>query len=270
MISATVSLVLFSLWTLIYFLGKYYAVDRYLPLNKTIDSVGSLPNILLLGYLCLVIVSQIIINVKNTGDLCNGQPQWTAAIMYTLLPIFFIFITLIALLKIFPGWKSPFSNTIGYLVVSLMGVGKSFGALNPCFDDEGNPIKCSQSKIIQKFTEDNSLIINEITPENFFSYFEELAKNKLIKEDYETVKDISGKSAFHEIWKYISIKNNIAEGLWYILTGMLVISTTYNTILDIKCYYSSSQIENQMNSFAEKQKEEKEEKGEEKTFAITD
>ena len=49
-----------------------------------------------------------------------------------------------------------------------------------------------------------------------------------------------------------------------------MISTTYNTILDIKCYYSSAQIENQMNSFAEKQKEEKEEKGEEKTFAITD
>ena len=151
-----------------------------------------------------------------------------------------------------------------------MGVGKSFGALNPCFDDEGKPTKCSQSKIIQKFAEDNSLIINEITPENFFSYFEELAKNNLIKKNYETVKDISGKSAFHEIWKYICIKNNIAEGLWYILTGILVISTTYNTILDIKCYYSSAQIENQMNSFAEKQKEEKEEKGEEKTFAITD
>jgi hypothetical protein len=267
MISAMLSLVLFSLWTLVYFLGKYYAVDRYLPLNN--NSVGSLPNILLLVYLFLVVISQIIINVLNTGDLCNGQPQWSAAIMYTLLPNFFIFVTLVMLLKIFPGWKSPFSNTIGYLVVSLMGVGKSFAALNPCFN-KGIPIECSQSKIIQKFAEDNSLIINEITPENFFSYFEELAKNKLIKADYKTVNDISGKSAFHQIWKYICIKNNIAEGLWYILTGMLVISTTYNTILDIKCYYTSSQIENQMNSFSENQKKEKEEKGEEKTFAITD
>ena len=58
-----------------------------------------------------------------------------------------------------PGWKAPFSNTLGYLIVWLAGVNNSFFKI---LKQDNN-----QNKLLQMVYKDPSTMINEITPENF-------------------------------------------------------------------------------------------------------
>ena len=58
-----------------------------------------------------------------------------------------------------PGWKAPFSNTLGYLIVWLSGVNNSFYKI---LKQDNN-----ENKLLQMVYKDPSIMINEITPENF-------------------------------------------------------------------------------------------------------
>ena len=230
--SASTSLAIFFASTMVYFIAKHLLID------KSMDDMSSMSTILTLGYLVIIIGSQIGINISNTAQLCNGTPQVVPAIMYTILPNFLIFGTLILLLSIFPGWRAPFSNTIGYMVVSLfMNVKDIFNSL---FDSKGN-------ELIDKICSDHSLVINEMTHINYDSFLSRMATDGLLKSNYKQL------PAYKELWSCISIKNNIADFLWYILTGTLVITTTYNALLDIKCSYSTKQNASNANKFEEQQ-----------------
>ena len=222
MITAAVSLACFLLLTLVYFVCRYYIVDRKFPPTTT---GGDNQTIIGLLYLALAITTQLVINIKNTTELCKGSPQVGTAVIYTLLPNFFMFGLILMLLSILPGWKEPFSNTIGYLVVKLQGVATTFSEL----------LASKGSKLIDKICEDHAIIINQITPDNFTTFLKKMAKDGLLEHNWE------GSSAETTLWQYVAIKNLIAEALWYILTGMLVISTTYNALLNIVCDISTQQ-----------------------------
>ena len=70
-------------------------------------------------YLAIMIGFQFSANYTNAKEKCGGTPQVGPAILYTILPNFIIFGGLMLCLLFFPGWKAPFSNTIGYLLVSM-------------------------------------------------------------------------------------------------------------------------------------------------------
>ena len=80
--SASTSLAIFFASTMVYFIAKHLLID------KSMDDMSSMSTILTLGYLVIIIGSQIGINISNTAQLCNGTPQVVPAIMYTILPIF--------------------------------------------------------------------------------------------------------------------------------------------------------------------------------------
>ena len=177
-------------------------------------------------------------NISNSAELCQGSPQVVPAFMYTLLPNFFIFGTLLLLLSVFPGWRAPFSNTIGYIVVDyFMKVSNDFNDL----------LVSKGSKLIEKICSDKSLIINEITPTNYDSFFQKMSKDKLLVSNYKS------HPAYNHIWKCLAVKDSIADCIWYLLTGVLVITTTYNSLLDIKCAYSDSENTANEAEFAEQQ-----------------
>ena len=68
-------------------------------------------------YLIIMILLQLSSNMANAKEKCGGTPQTIAAINYTIIPNLFIFGALLMVMMFFPGWKAPFSNTIGYLCV---------------------------------------------------------------------------------------------------------------------------------------------------------
>ena len=68
-----------------------------------------------------MIASQFIINISLTKELC-GESSYGNAFLYTFIPWVVIFGLLNIALMMFPGWKAPFSNTFGYLVVKAAGI----------------------------------------------------------------------------------------------------------------------------------------------------
>tara|TARA_B110000444_G_scaffold239248_1_gene253512 strand:- start:137 stop:883 length:747 start_codon:yes stop_codon:yes gene_type:complete len=231
--NATGSLAIFIPVTIVYFILKYYLID-----SKMSES-GTLSSIITIGYLIIIVGYQIGVNISQSSQLCNGTPQVLPAIMYTLLPNFLIFGTLILLLNMFPGWRAPFSNTIGFMVVSV------FMGMNGTFNDLLETKK--GSKLLEKICTDKSLIINEMTHANYDIFLSNLSKDGILNPKYTTL------DAYKDLWKYIAIKNNIADFIWYTLTGMLVIFTTSNALLDIRCSYTEKQSAANSDKFEESQ-----------------
>lgn len=249
MIDASFSIGLFGLVTSIYFLAKYFLVDRHTDPNSMWKQV------LGFGYITLVVGGQILINVLNSKELCSGVPQVGTAFLYTLIPNFFILGLIMMIMNVFPGWKAPFSNTFGYAIVWMFGVNT---ALIKLLKDE------SGSKLMQEILSNKALIINEMTRDNFKVFLSRMSKDKLLEKNYKTL------PAYKKLWRFVVIKDSIAEFIWIMLTGSLVISTIYNNLLDITCDIPSSVRKEASAKFEAQMKESEKDKKEEKLYPVYD
>ena len=101
-------LMLFSITTTIYYIIKY-------------NSEESTNTIYFCVYILFIILSQFFINLTVTKSIC-GSNQWETAFYVTIAPWGIIFGFLYIALQTFPSWLMPFSNTFGYLLVSLAGL----------------------------------------------------------------------------------------------------------------------------------------------------
>ena len=78
-------------------------------------------------YILTIIIGSYFINVAVSKAMCSSQSiQWGYVLLITLLPWVIVFVTLYGILYLFPGWIAPFSNTIGYFVIGLLGVEKTY------------------------------------------------------------------------------------------------------------------------------------------------
>ena len=71
-------------------------------------------------FLLIVICTQLSLNISYLIDKCKGSAGKNvgAAIIFTLVPWLLIFGVMMALISAFPGFKSVFSDVIGYFFVS--------------------------------------------------------------------------------------------------------------------------------------------------------
>ena len=251
MISAGFSIGIFGFLTITYFLTKFFFIDRKGPPVPS----GTGATILSLMYVVLVAGSQLFINVRNSAELCNDTPQIVTSFIYTLIPNFFILGLIMVLMKILPGWKSPFSNTIGYVVVYMLGVGGAFSDL----------LKSKKTgELIQKICDNQAIVINEITPFNFELFLNKMNKDKLLKSNYRS------KPAYHKLWEFVVLKDSIAEFMWIGLCGALVISTTFNALLEISCDIPTAQRKAASAKFEAQTAKSKSEESKPKLFTVQD
>ena len=118
MATGTPFLALFAFFSLtsIYIAVRWFTTDAYKVRNFTWVS-----KIVSVVYILLVLISQYYINLKHTKIIC-GTTQRSKALLFTVVPNVLMFGLIFGLLIILPGWKAPFSNTIGYTVIKTMGV----------------------------------------------------------------------------------------------------------------------------------------------------
>ena len=198
-------------------------------------------------YLVLTISIQVANTSKYMVDLC-GKANTDKAILYTLFPNVLIFGLLIAILIGFPGWKSPFANTLGYVAAKGSGIKDHFDTLLK--SEIGN-------ELIQKIKEDKTMIINEMTPGNYDAFIAKMYENNLLKISYDKLIELEGATnlkdprmqdyldAFSGLYKGVVIKDLVGEGLWYFLTGILVITMIKNSVAEMECEKSKSDMENE-------------------------
>jgi len=246
MISAAATLGFYTFITLIYFILKYLLVENFDVINTNQYPHG-LNTALSMIYYAFVFFAQYYINVKNTYIKCGVSQVFHAAI-YTFIPNVLIFGLLVTILDVFPGFLKPFSNTIGYFVVYwFFGISDTFNKML---------LSKNKSKYISQVYDNNSLMINEIItgPKgNIVDFVKHAAKpgqDQLFNPSY--------KKFLPDLFNLVVIKNLIAKFVWYILVGGLVISTSYNSIVNMECR-RDSETQKQLD-VADKKRQEKIEK----------
>ena len=113
-ISPATTMTYFTVVTIGAFILKYFMAKSYASRNQSIFGL-----VITIVYLAIILAIQLYVNYQNAKEKCGGTPQLVASINYTIIPNLFIFGTLLLILILMPGWKAPFSNTIGYLIVWL-------------------------------------------------------------------------------------------------------------------------------------------------------
>jgi hypothetical protein len=153
----------------------------------------------------------------------------------------------------FPGWKSPFSNTFGYLAARLGGIKDAFNAI--LTSDISN-------KALQAIYEDNSLMINEITPANFEDFWSKMQSSGMISAKVTP-------DAKDTLYKLVRMKDIVAEFVWYLLAGVLISSITFSYISNSKCKRSAEYMKQQHEEW-KKDADKPEKKKKEKVYYVRD
>ena len=215
--------------TAIYFTMKYMMPER--------------ATALFVIYFILILVSQFILNIYLAKQLCNSPSNVGTAAVATIVPWILIFGLLNLLLTMFPGWLAAFSNTIGYAVASLVGVSSLF---TEKLLNVGNPQSRDALKVIQNILNDPSTIINTLNDENVKYFWNKSVSPSvnLFKSDLKPIYDEKADNndpLFYELKKYIMLKNLVSYFIWYLLTGILITSISYNYMLTVPCVQTPKQ-----------------------------
>ena len=230
--------------TLIYFIlvSIGFLIFTVFTINKSRDIVSinnsKDSNVINFIYILFIIIGSYFLNVHNSRMICDQSIEWNYILIVTVMPWLIIFVLLYFILKLFPGWVSPFSNTIGYMFVSMLGV---TGTLEKLMAKDTNvEEKPDLVKAINTIKNNKSKFINQIdiNLSNFEAFISELRQTNII--------EYSGDSAENKdiitLYKLITIKHVIGKIVWYILAGILISSISYNYIIGISCEKSVDQI----------------------------
>lgn len=222
----TISLLFF------YYLARYIFCDRY-GVRKYGKKLAYIFGFIVVG---TILFQQFNTNLAATGDHCSGDVQLSNAITYTLAPNLIFGLTIFILLNKYPSWKSPFSNTIGYMIASIFGLRGTFNSMLKTSSNEG-------TDTINKIYKDPSMLINELQPDaptvirhdsSFDIELKRLAKANIFKEGWE-------KNA-KKLYNLVVIKDIVASFVWYSLTYALIIATSFNGIMNINCIRSEKTL----------------------------
>lgn len=204
----------FTLITTVYFPIKYYSRSK----------------LTLFVYLLLIILGCYSINLALSESIC-GSYQYSSAMIYTLFPWALIFGIMILMLQSFPGWLVPFSNTFGYFIAKTMGL---TALMRKIFKPSANSGEDkSLSYTLASIYNDPSILINEVSPDNFENFWKrmrQLMRPNVTAADKEALFDMV-------VFKYI-----VAEYIWYMLTGLLAASVSYNYVVGAQCRIPDSEV----------------------------
>lgn len=226
--------------SLVFLFIRFFFVETW----SKYGSSQMLSYVIFIVYTAFLITLQVSYSRNLMIDKCSypyNQINQFKLFTYILFPNLMIFMLMFAILKIFPGWKAPFSNTFGYFLAYTMGINKTFSELLTKKTEDPNI-----SKSIEQITENKSLMINQFTVDNFAETFDEFVKNKLFDVDgykytdntadfVKNINELEKKEAVEKLFSAVSAKDLVAEHIWYILTGCLVITIVKNTVGDLNC-----------------------------------
>lgn len=217
----------FFIATTIYSIVKYNISDNTNNQSMLISTIC---------YIIIIIVGEFIINMNLTTSKCKHQ-NWSLAFIITVVPWVLMFGIVILMLIIYPGWKAPFSNTFGYGIARLAGSKSVMEQLFPPNKDTsgtGNNSEIAQS--LAYIYTDQSILMNEVTVENFDNFWQKTEPIRDTTLSVEKMNDL--KSSFR---KLIQLKDIVAEYVWYMLTGSLVVAVGYNYLLTASCESTAKQ-----------------------------
>ena len=255
MASSYLNIITFLLVTLLYYLVLKPSLTLGQIANETqLKEYKTNNNIYLAVYVLLIIVVQFIVNASIITTTCGGSisENMGAAGLLTFIPWTLIFGVVVAIIIVYPGFKSAFSDVIGYFYVAgsannilteLLINPELEKALND--NTNANNIKPSSppeelvggknkkqlggstkqqlqeaADAIVKICGNNSILINQIVPSNFMDYWTTL--KPLRKEKYQNDNSPETIDIQNRLFELVVTRDNVGEAMWYIYTGILI------------------------------------------------
>lgn len=238
------SIASFILTTMLYYVipsvGKIAVSIKALSSVEEMETFKQESNVRLAIYLAVVIFTQFIINTTFVINACGGSSvsNYGSAFLLTFLPWIFIFGIMLIILIMYPGFKGAFADIIGYFFVSdkandalskilISDTGTNLllsGLTNET--DKSDLIRAAES--IVKMMGNKAIIINQITPLNFSNMWNMMQKlmKPTVFENEELKTDLLNIAV---------MRDNIGEAMWYLYTGILIISYTSFKITSTTC-----------------------------------
>ena len=241
------SLLFFIIITILYFavpsIGKpqLTLADLEMPENYYTKTMKSLA-----FYLGVVVVTQLFLNIGYLMAKCGGSLDKNigAAAVFTIIPWLLIFGVMLAVLVIFPGFKSAFSDVIGYYAVagsaneifSTILLGTDLNEMIEQTQDVNKKNELTKAaEAIIKICGNKSILINQMNSDNFLNVWD-ILKPLMVQGAYDNIELKS------QLLSLVALKENIGEALWYIYTAILISSIVYYNLATRGCVKSVDQI----------------------------
>ena len=287
-----INLIVFILTTILYFVSIKPEV-KY----DTLETPQSLKGLAI--YALIILLTQFGLNVSAIIEKCGGSASQNigVAALFTFLPWTLIFGIVLAVLIAFPGFKSAFSDVIGYFYISDKAH-ILFSEMLAIKGDVANKIESlptsektaasSTADALIKLCGNMGILINQIVPSNFNDYWqllqplmkpaEMLASQPLYQnfiktereKEQETAKEEEGMKTIQsvtpqtggqpntasdyyrdELLKLVVSRDNVGEFMWYLYTGILVMSIVQYYILSRGCVSDAATMEKNYQKFLE-------------------
>ena len=283
MASSYLNIVTFLLTTLFYYLAikPSFTYEMSIDQKKHKEYISN-SYMYLAIYFLLVVVIQFMVNASIISTTCGGSvtENMGAAGVFTFLPWTLIFGVLIVILTVYPGFKSAFSDVVGYFWVSS-SANKIITDLliNPDIQKkmDGDTVATPEQKeamqsaadAIIKICGNTAILINQIVPSNFDSYWNIL--KPLMKETYQTENEET-KKIKNDLFELVVTRDNVGESMWYMYTGLLLTSIVQLKITTRGCVNNPKTMEQNYQKYLDSEKEAQSQKelATSTTYTITD
>ena len=271
MANSYLNIVTFLLTTLFYYLAIKPSYTYEISIDPTKQKEYKSSSYMYLAiYLLLVMVIQFMVNASIISSTCGGNitENMGAAGVLTFLPWTLIFGVLIVILTVYPGFKSAFSDVIGYFWVSssankviteLLVDPKIQKKMNEDVTStpEQKEAMMTAADTIIKICGNTSVLINQIVPSNFQSYWNILTP--LLKPKYQTDNPDTEKIK-NELFEIVVTRDNIGESMWYMYTGLLLTSLVQLKMTTRGCVSNPKTMEENYQKFKDAEQKAKDQK----------
>jgi hypothetical protein len=282
MASSYLNIVTFLLTTLFYYLAIKPSFTYEISVDpKKFKEYTSSSYMYLAIYLLLVMVIQFMVNASIISSNCGGSitENMGAAGVFTFLPWTLIFGVVTLILTIFPGFKSAFSDVVGYYWISSsankvitellidQNIQKKIDSDATMTPEKKEAMQSAADAII-KICGNTSVLINQIVPTNFDSYWNILTP--LMKDKYKTPGPETDDMK-KELFELVVARDNVGEAMWYMYTGLLLTSLVQLKITTRGCVNNPKTMEQNYQKFlaAEQQAKQQQQLSTSTTYTIT-
>ena len=281
MANSYLNIVTFLLTTLFYYLALKPSLS-YSSYSNSEEYKKYISNsyMYLAIYVLLVLVIQFIVNSSIISSKCGGNitENMAAAGVLTFIPWVLIFGVLVVILTVYPGFKSAFSDVVGYFYVSSSAnklltellinkdIEKKITEEQNMTPERKEALESAADAII-KICGNTSILINQIVPSNFEQYWDIL--KPLMKDKYQ-IESPESNQIKNDLFELVVTRDNVGEAMWYIYTGLLLTSIVQLKITTRGCISNPKTMEANYQKFLEQEQKAKEEKEKSSTtYTIT-
>jgi len=274
------NILFFIITTILYFVAIRPKLTVDIMMNPDSQVKYEKQKLISLGiYFMLAVLVQFVINVSVINSVCGGYLSQNigSSALITFLNWVLIFGVLMIILVIFPGFKSAFSDVVGYFYVSkkandlltdLLIDPKLSGKIDSA--TQGNPDKKRELETVAdtiiKICGNTSILINQMIPTNFMEYWGLL--QPLMKDQFQGNTEASQKIR-NELFELVVTKDIIGEAMWYVYTGILMVCIVQYKIALNGCKSNSATMEANYKKFQEEEEENQKKQSKEKKQVYT-